>query len=130
MHDTFSLSDSSPQPLAPEDPLYARLQGLATAALAQALGQPVEVAVGRLDTLRHWAFLTGRMQSPSGDAIAWQDTPYAELAGHGAVSDVYVALFKRDDADEWLLIEQSIGPTDMAWLTWPGDFGAPTNLLQ
>ena len=37
MHDTFSLSDSSPQPLAPEDPLYARLQGLATAALAQAL---------------------------------------------------------------------------------------------
>ena len=54
----------------------------------------------------------------------------AERAAQGGMSDLHVALLRRDeDSDAWTLVDHAIGPGDVAWLTWPTTHAAPRQLF-
>lgn len=142
---------AAPRALQAGDAGYQELLDAATAPLHEVLGERVVVEVERLDCLGRWAFLLGNMRTPGGERPDFRGTPWAEHAAAGSMSDVYVALLRRDpagdtpaDADqapgageepdgidclelpgEWVLLDHAIGPGDVAWLDWPAEHAAP-----
>ena len=75
---------------------YPELLDAATAPLREVLGDRVVVEVERLDCLGRWAFLMGNMRTPGGERPDFRGTAYAAHAAAGSMSDVYVALLRRD----------------------------------
>ena len=149
-----TFPQAAPTALHAGDEGYPELLDAATAPLREVLGDRVVVEVERLDCLGRWAFLMGNMRTPGGERPDFRGTAYAAHAAAGSMSDVYVALLRRDppggtaaaadpDGDqeqdpeateaasclalpgEWVLLDHAIGPGDVAWLDWPGEHAAP-----
>ena len=91
---------------------------------AAALGKPVLFRIGHLGVGGDWAFLRAEMLGPGGAPIDYRDTPLAEDAVNGAVSRTYAALLRRR-GDAWVVVDQAIGPSDVAWEDWATRHGAP-----
>lgn len=152
MSHAFAQSTVAPQH--PGAPGYDALLEAATAPLRSALGDRVVVDVERLDRLGDWAFLQGTLRAPGGGRPDYAGTPYAERAATGGMSDVYVALLRAQPAQtnavdaaseapphdgtpmdanpattQWTVLDQAIGPSDVAWLTWPQTHAAPRQLF-
>lgn len=103
--------------------------GAATAATAEALGKPVQLKAERLKLDGDWAFLYADMQDQHGRPISYAGTRLAEAAEHGAASRSLAALLRRVD-ERWTLVANAIGPTDVVWVDWPRDYGAPAALFE
>ena len=91
-----TFPQAAPQALHAGDAGYQPLMDVATAPLRQVFGERVVVEVERLDCLGRWAFLQGNMRSPGGQRPDFRGTDYAERAAAGSMSDVYVALLRRE----------------------------------
>lgn len=123
-----------PSPASPEqsvDP--GSLEGTAIVepavqALVAALGRPARLDVKQLKTSGQWAFVYAKLQSADGGPIDYSGTPYAEAAANHAKSQSYAGLLRRSGSG-WTVTEQAIGPTDPAWLAWPGQYGLPDGLV-
>ncbi len=46
----------------------------------------------------------------------------------GLKSNRYVALFARKGG-QWTIVVDRIGPTDVAWIGWQEQFGAPAEIF-
>lgn len=125
-----SFAQATPQAMTPDDDGYTVLLDAATKPLRDSAGDGVGVRVERLDTLGQWAFLQGAMRDSDGGRAQWDGTRYAERARQGGMSDVYVALLRREgDGAQWEVLDYAIGPGDVAWLTWPDKHAAPRALF-
>lgn len=127
-------AQSAPQSLEPGDPVREAVLRAATAPLDEVFGDRVQVVVNTLTRVGPWVFLQGRMHGPDGGRPNLAGTSYAARQADGVVSDVYVALLHKEanavaDARSWRLIANAIGPTDVAWLTWPDEFEVPRALF-
>lgn len=106
--------------------------------MAGQLGKPVRLQVKVLRTSGSWAFVKGIMTELNGESIHYQGTPFAPAAEHGAKSPVYAGLFRRadgapdgfPDGDGWRRVTSALGPTDVAWLHWDTEYGAPAALID
>ncbi|MEN1927283.1 hypothetical protein WCE55_07805 [Luteimonas sp. MJ293] len=115
-----------------DDPAWQALVDLSLAQARQALGKPVELDLQAVDRSGHWGFVRARLLDPGGAALSLADTPFAEAAAAGGVSDLAVVLLRQhEEADDsaWQVVDQTILPTDVSWLAWPQKHGAPSELL-
>ncbi|WP_020669524.1 hypothetical protein [Amycolatopsis nigrescens] len=129
-------AQSVPRSLDPDDSVSVAVLQAATAPLREAFGDRVRVEVEHLNRVGPWVFLRGRMRGSDGGRPNFAGTAYESRQADGVVSDVYVALVKKDDATivdndarSWRLSDRAIGPTDVAWLTWPDKHEAPPALF-
>jgi hypothetical protein len=141
MHAAFA--QSTPLPVQPADAGHDALLDAATVPLAEAFGSSATVDVQRLDRLGDWAFLLGTMRGVGGGPLPVEGTRYEVHAASGGMSDVYVALLKREPTvaatagsgdtgtaeGHWVLLDHAIGPGDVAWLAWPERHAAPRALF-
>lgn len=113
------------------DPARGAVLRAATAPLREAFGDRVQVQVQRLDRLGPWVFLQGKMRDASGGRPDFSGTAYEKPAAAGQMSDLYVALVRDSEGHtgEWQLRAHAIGPSDVAWETWPRDHEAPSALF-
>ena len=125
-----------PVSLNPGDPVREAVLEAATARLDQEFGDGVRVAVEQLDRLGPWVFLQGTMRGTEAGRPYYAGTIYENKRADGVMSDVYVALLKKksetnvdDDARSWQVANCAIGPTDVAWLTWPDEHEVPQELF-
>ncbi|AGM04101.1 hypothetical protein AB0E55_11480 [Amycolatopsis keratiniphila] len=125
-----------PVALNPGDPVREAVLQAATARLDEEFGDQVRVAVEQLDRLGPWVFLQGTMRPAQAGRPYWAGTIYENRRADGVMSDVYVALLKKksetnvdDDPRSWRVANCAIGPTDVAWLTWPDDYEIPQELF-
>lgn len=125
-----------PVALNPGDPVREAVLAAATARLDQEFGDRVQVAVEQLDRLGPWVFLQGTMRGTEPGRSYYAGTIYENKRADGVMSDVYVALLKKrsetnvdDDARSWRVANCAIGPTDVAWLTWPDEHEVPQELF-
>lgn len=125
---TNATAQEQPQTPQPGSPERAAILDAARAPVQKALGKPVQFVVKQLNVLNHWAFVYATMQGPGGTPIDYAGTPFAQAAEHGAKSDDYLALLRMRDG-KWQVLADSIGPTDVAWATWPEQYGAPQALF-
>lgn len=97
--------------------LRASLFDLARKTVESEAGQPVKFA-GSLKRLGDWAFFNGQIVNDEGNQIR---------VGPAGSADTAI-LWKIVDS-EWQMITCVVGITDVAYLSWPDTFGAPTELL-
>jgi len=135
------LAACSPQPprepAAPAPP-SAPSPEMESQALLDALTPVVEADLGQavsftIDTVRvqnEWAWLVVQPQAPSGGAIDWTRTEYADQSLEGALDGggTTYALLKRENGS-WRVLDFVIGPTDVAYADWPAKHGAPAEIM-
>lgn len=96
--------------------------------VVKALGQRVVFVVSQLKVCGNWAFLEAEPQQPNGQPVDWTIGTYA-----GAVADdmcggyVHALLVRK--AGRWQVREHVICATDVPYVTWAHDFGAPEALF-
>jgi hypothetical protein len=97
------------------------------------LGQPVQFVVTTLRVQDGWAFVIATPQTKTGQPIDYAATRYAQAMADGVFDGGTIfALLKSDSdkADKWSVTEFVIGPTDVAYLAWPDQHGAPATLFE
>jgi hypothetical protein len=95
---------------------------------AKRLGKPVKLKVRTLAREGDWAFLVAAMEDAAGRPISYAGTPLASAEAEGAISKDYVALL-RLSGGQWRLVDEALGPTDVAWADWPAKHGAPQSIF-
>ena len=76
-----------------------------------------------------WVFLIAHMRNAAGQRFDYAGTDLYKAAQAGTVSDLCAALLHREDG-VWKMIEIAVGPTDVAWETWPATHKAPASLFK
>ena len=92
------------------------------------LGQPVRFRIDRLRVVDGWAFLLAVPEDPQGQPLDYSRTPYAEAQREGMFDDGIVALLQSRNGS-WTPVVHVIGATDVPWVTWADDHGAPQVLF-
>ena len=106
----------------------AAVEGVARDAATEALGKPVRLRVRQMAVQGRWAFVFAGLEEPNGGPVDYAGTPKADAAAHGMASQDFAALLSKSDQG-WSLVAEAVGPTDMAWETWPQTYGAPPALF-
>ena len=96
--------------------------------VAKRLGKSVKLKTRTLAREGDWAFLVAAMEDAGGRPISYAGTPLASAEAEGAVSKDFVALL-RHSGGQWRIIDQALGPTDVAWADWPVKHGAPQSIF-
>ncbi|HEX2886297.1 hypothetical protein [Vineibacter terrae] len=104
----------------PRDAIIAAAQ----AGAAADLGKPVKLVVDSVKTVGEWAFVLSHMQSPDGGRLDYRGTRYAEAAANGGKSYSHAVLLRLRPGG-WDVVEQAVGPTDVAWTDWAARYNAP-----
>ena len=90
----------------------------------QKLQQKVLFVVQGIEVQDGYAFMQGRPVQPDGAHIDYSHTVYSEAVQAGAFDDAVSALL-RWRAGSWTVLTYNIGATDVTWLPWASDYGAP-----
>jgi hypothetical protein len=103
-----------------------RLQAAIAQKLGAYLGSPVSLEVETMQTQGDWAWAVVTPRAPDGKPFDFSKTKYAdaELDGGGRT---YLLLAKSGDT--WSVRDFAVGPTDVAWLTWPQKHNAPPQVM-
>ena len=91
--------------------------------------KPVFV-VSTLNVLDGWAFLVGNLQREDGSAYNAQKIHESRFGSGDRIFDgdsVYGLL--RKQGGKWKAIECHVGPTDVSFLGWRKEYGAPRALF-
>jgi hypothetical protein len=77
----------------------------------------IEFVVNELRVVADWAYVNARPRRPCGRPIDWRPTKFRQASEAGAMSNLLLALRRREGAD-WKVVECVIGPTDVVWEGW------------
>ncbi len=88
-----------------------------------------DVSNGVLEVQGSFAFLTGKIVlKNSRRPVDYTGTPYADDIAEGLFDDHIDALLEKEGST-WVVKAHDIGATDVGWLEWPAQFGAPTSVF-
>ena len=105
-------------------------------AIMDALREPVEAEIKQrvvfvaeqFAACRGWAFLEATAQQPDGSPVDWSITPYDDAVADG-VCGGYVHALLMKDGGRWRVRAQVICASDVPWVSWPEQYGAPSELF-
>lgn len=131
---TSSLPSTTTTTLAPGPAARLHTPASGTAerkAILDTLRVPVEKELNQsvvfvIDTLKvedDFAFVLGQTVQPSGAPIDYSKTPYLQAVQAGAFSDEAMGLLHWNGG--WKVLIYNVGATDVAWLDWGQQYGAP-----
>jgi hypothetical protein len=92
------------------------------------LASPVKLGEPQVTAQGEWAFVLAKIEGTDGRPFDYARSPRAEEAKRGLVSHRYAALLRKN-GDEWVVVEDRVGPTDPAWLGWSAQYHAPEALF-
>ena len=75
--------------------------------------------VGRITAYKNWALFGGYTASANGDQITPED---------GIASDTTILFLKTREG--WTVVDYGLGHSDMFFIIWPAQYGAPVELLE
>jgi hypothetical protein len=105
----------------------AALLNAVSAALMADLGttQGVSLTSDTIRTEGDWGWVVAQPQN-----VDWSQTKYASAVEHGVFdgNGTTYALLQRENG-VWVVRAIAIGPTDLAYATWPQEYGAPASLM-
>ncbi|MDJ0514162.1 MAG: hypothetical protein QNJ62_12040 [Methyloceanibacter sp.] len=96
--------------------------------IVRELGQGVRFVIERLSVCRGWAFVEATPQSSTGEAVDWSISSYADAVKHDACGGYVHALLVRRSG-QWRVRHYQICATDVPYVSWAKEFGAPTQLF-
>ena len=108
------------------------ITAIAIQAAAQSLKLDAEQLKLAPENIRYdgdWAFMQARLRDAADKRFDYAGTALHKAAQAGAMSDLCVALLRRD-GQAWKLIDIAVGPSDVAWEDWAGRHHAPEVLFK
>jgi hypothetical protein len=93
------------------------------------LKQPVIFRIDQLRVQKGWAFLQGMPQTPDGGEIDYTGTVYQEAIEEGAFDGGVFALL-RNEKGKWRVVQYVIGATDVPYVDWDKEYGAPRAIFN
>ena len=75
-----------------------------------------------------WAFVTGEPLRPNGKVPDYSKTPYAQALKDGFFDNNFSALLRLKNG-AWTVVAVDVGATDVVWVPWAKDYGAPTAIF-
>ena len=123
---TGSTSAPDPRLHSPKDGSqeYKAILDALRVPVEQKLQQKVLFVVQGIEVEDGYAFMQGRPVQPDGARIDYSHTVYSEAVQAGAFDDAVSALLQWR-AGSWTVLTYNIGATDVTWLPWASDYGAP-----
>ncbi|MCW0220314.1 MAG: hypothetical protein OJI67_18450 [Prosthecobacter sp.] len=123
---TFAAEPWTPKPGSPE-----------RKAIADALRIPVKAElkkdvifkIDRLKVQDGWAFLAGVPLKSDGSEMDYRGTIHMEAINEGAFDGGIFALL-RESKGQWVTVRYIIGATDVPYVDWPQEFGAPAVIFE
>ncbi|WGM30806.1 hypothetical protein [Brevundimonas sp. NIBR11] len=112
------------------DPLRRPLLDTLRAPIEAELNQPVQFVVDTLRVQGDWAFFSGKVQRPDGRPIDFTRTSYAEELAEGMFDGPGTFGLMRRQGGRWTEVVHIIGPTDVAYMGWHDEYGAPESLFE
>lgn len=112
------------QPVVAEGAVRKALLDTLRTAVAAELGNPIVFVVEKASVEGDWAFILATPKRTASQSIDWSKTVCS-----GDVSHLVGALMKRK-AGNWVVEAMALCPTDVAWETWPKDYGAPPAIFE
>lgn len=112
------------------DPLRKPLLDALRGPVEKDLAQPVQFVVSLLRVQGDWAFVIATPQTKTGQPIDYSRTHYAQAIADGVFDGGTVFALLKSDHSAWSVKEFVIGPTDVAFLAWPDQHGAPATLFE
>jgi hypothetical protein len=88
------------------------------------LKQPVIFEIAVIQAQGNWAYVRATPLTPNGNPINYSKTKYKVQIDAGAFDDAVDALLEYRDGS-WRVAEYVIGATDVVWMSWPEQYGAP-----
>lgn len=122
-------AQADPAAVDPGSPQGTSILQPAVDAAVAALGKSARLEVRHLAVSGDWAFVDATLLDLDGGPFDYTGTPEEEAAANHAKSSRYAALLRNGGAG-WALVDQAIGPTDVAWLRWPQQYGVPQSLVE
>ena len=99
------------------------------ASVQQELKTMVVFKVDRLRVQDGWAFIRGVPQQPSGKPLNYRGTPYQAAIDQGTFDDWICALLQKQQG-KWKVIKYEIGATDVPFVGWEQQYGAPSGIFK
>jgi hypothetical protein len=96
--------------------------------VASELKQQVTFLAKKLALCREWAFIEAEPRQPDGRPIDWSTTPYSEGYKEGMCGGHVDALLVKDKG-RWRIRVYEICASDVPWVTWAEEYGAPPELF-
>jgi len=94
----------------------------------KALGQRVVFVVKQLKVCGNWAFLEAEPQQPDGRPVDWTIGTYADAVADDMCGGYVHALLVKKGG-RWHVREDVICATDVPYVGWANEFGAPAALF-
>ncbi|MDQ3907785.1 MAG: hypothetical protein M3268_05515 [Acidobacteriota bacterium] len=76
-----------------------------------------------------WAFIAGQVKGENGGDVNWKITEYQKRIDVDAFDNNIFALLRRRGG-RWRVVTYMIGCTDVCYLTWPKEYGAPKAIFK
>lgn len=111
------------------DPRRAAMLAALHRAIDRGMGQPVKFVVKSLKVQDGWGFAVLVPRTPQGGPIDVGKTTSAEAAREGSYDGDIIYALLRQRGGGWIVPTWVMGPTDVAWASWPEEYGAPGALL-
>jgi hypothetical protein len=92
------------------------------------LKQDVVFLAKKFAACRGWAFLEAEPQQPNGRPIDWSRTPYRAAMEEGLCGGHVDALLVKEKG-HWRVRIYEICASDVPWVTWSEEYGAPSELF-
>lgn len=112
------------RPVTAEGALRKELLDTLRKDIVKELGAPIVFVVEKAAVEGDWAFVLATPWRSPEVPVDWEKTICA-----GDVSHLVGALLKRENGT-WSVKSTALCPTDVAWETWPKDYGAPAAIFD
>lgn len=96
--------------------------------VSRMLKGPVAFAITYLKVHRQWALLIAQPRRPTGEAVDYADTKWADKVRHMDFKDEIVALM-RQRGTRWRVVWYEIGRTEPPWGDWATRYKAPKGIF-
>jgi hypothetical protein len=116
------------EPLKYGDPLRKELMNSVRPRVERTLRTKVIFNVHQANRVGEWAFLTAEPKNPDGSAIHYERTPVAKQWKDGVFGGIVCALYRKRGS-RWEIRRYDFGASDVTWLEWGKQTGAPKSVF-
>lgn len=92
------------------------------------LAAPIGFRISRIEVLRDWAYVSC-IPTRGPRPLDWAKTKYGKAFAQDMMTNMILALLRRDASSGWKVIEYALGPTDATWEEWAPKYSLPRSLF-
>jgi len=96
----------------------------------QVNGQKIVFVIHRLAVLNNnTAFIFCSIQRANGKSVDWKNSKLREAYEEGFFDNSNAGLLRKNDKEQWVVVDYVVGMTDVSYQNWPEKHKVPKKLI-